>query len=234
MSTIRANGWRRYNIWEHSATVRELYARRCALEAEEMTCHAQAAELLAPHVAPGDTLLDAGCGGGYFFHSLRRRGIAVDYYGIDATECLIDIGRQHLPRHGLPAERLQVLRIEDLDAEVDHVVCINVLTNIDNFHRPLERLLNAAHKTVILRESALESASYAYVHDRFLDPGVNLAVHVNTYAIGELVAFAQSRGFATTVVEDERTRGGAELVIGYPHYWKFFVCVRTAASAAAV
>ena len=35
-----------------------------------MTCHAQAAELLAPHVAPGDTLLDASCGSGYFFHSL--------------------------------------------------------------------------------------------------------------------------------------------------------------------
>ena len=198
-----------------------------------MTCHAQAVELLAPHVAPGDTLLDAGCGSGYFFHSLRYRKIAVEYHGIDATECLIDIGRAHLPHHGLPPERLQVLRIEDLDAEVDHAVCINVLSNIDNFHRPFERLLKAARKTVILRESAHESASYSYVRDRFLDPGVDLGVHVNTYAIGELVAFARSYGFATTVIEDERTRSEAELVIGYPHHWKFFICIRTAASAAA-
>ena len=230
MSAIRADGWHRYNIWEHSATVRDLYTRRCTLEAEEMTCHGQAVELLAPHVMPGDTLLDAGCGSGYFFHALRRRKIAVEYHGIDATECLIDIGRTHLPRHGLPSERLQVLRIEDLDAEVDHAVCINVLSNIDNFHRPFERLLKAARKTVILRESASASASYSYVRDRFLYPGVDLGVHVNTYAIGDLVSFAQSYGFATTVIEDERTRNEAELVIGHPHYWRFFICIRAAAA----
>ena len=50
---ISHQGWQAYNIWEHSRTVRDLYAQRCRLEAEEMTCAAQAAELLAPHVTPG-------------------------------------------------------------------------------------------------------------------------------------------------------------------------------------
>jgi SAM-dependent methyltransferase len=227
---IGGGGWGRFNIWEHSATVLELYARRCRLEAEEMTCHAQAAKLLAPHVTPGDSLLDAGCGSGYFFHSLHRRGIDVRYFGIDATERLLEVGRRYLPAHGLPAERLQTLRIEDLDASVDHTVCINVLSNIDNYHRPLERLLLASRKTVILRESCRDVAQYAYVEDRFLDDGVALKVHVNTYAIAELTRFIESYGFAVTAVRDERAADEAEMVIGHPHYWKFLVAVRKPAA----
>ena len=123
-----------------------------------MTCAAQAAELLAPHVSPGDTLLDAGCGSGYFFHSMRKRNIPVGYYGIDAAPSLIQIGQEILPAYGLTADRLRVMRIEDLDAEVDHIICMNVLSNIDNYHRPLERLLHCARKTLILRESLKEQA----------------------------------------------------------------------------
>jgi cyclopropane fatty-acyl-phospholipid synthase-like methyltransferase len=229
---IHGAGWRAYNIWEHSASVRELYARRCRREAEEMTCHAQAAALLAPHARPGETLLDAGCGSGYFFHSLTARGIPVDYIGIDATECLIDIGRRFLPPFGLPAERLQTLRIEDADGDVDHVVCINVLSNIDNYHRPLERLLRIARRSIILRESCHDTPSYLYVRDRFLDDGVDLKVHVNTYQTSELVEFMSSYGFDVSVVPDERTAGSPEMVIGYPHYWTFLVGVRRSGGVA--
>jgi 2-polyprenyl-3-methyl-5-hydroxy-6-metoxy-1,4-benzoquinol methylase len=223
---IRNDGWSRFNTWEHSRTVRELYEQRCRGTAEEMTCHAQAAELLRPLASPGDSLLDAGCGSGYFYHSLRRRGIDVEYFGIDATAGFIETGRRHLPSFGLPPDNLSVLRIEDMDAEVDHVACINVLSNIDNYHKPLERLLLSARKSVILRESCSEKASYAYVRDCYLDEGVVLNVHVNTYAIAELVRFIESYGFGVSMVRDERSGDAAEMVIGYPHFWKFFVCTR--------
>jgi hypothetical protein len=228
---ITGDGWSRFNIWEHSSTVRELYARRCRLEAEEMTCHAQAVRLLAPHVSSGDSLLDAGCGGGYFYHSLRKRGIEVGYVGVDATECLIEIGRKYMPLFGLPPENLRTLRIEDLNGTVDHSVCINVLSNIDNYQRPLERLLLASRKTVILRESCAEAARYSYVEDRFLDPGIVLNVHVNTYSAPEMMDFIRSYGFDITLVPDERAEDGPELVIGYPHYWKFLVAVKRTALA---
>ncbi|MGH8706207.1 MAG: class I SAM-dependent methyltransferase [Burkholderiales bacterium] len=224
-AVVRGDGWAAHNIWEHSATVRELYAKRARGEAEEMTCHQQAAELLAPLCAPGESLLDAGCGSGYFFHSLKRAGLQLEYYGIDATRCLIDLGREALPRFGLPAERLQAMRIEDLDGAVDHAVCINVLSNIDNYHRPLERLLSVARKTLILRESLAERADYRYVEDRYLDRP--LRVHVNTYAIAEVSAFVKERGFRVRAEEDQRAGNEPELVIGYPHYWKFLVCERT-------
>src|SRR3546814_18436338 len=59
--------------------------------------------------------------------------------------------------------------IEDLDGAIDHVVCMNVLSNMDNFHRPFERMLRLARKSVILRESLKDGASYSYVVDNYLD-----------------------------------------------------------------
>lgn len=223
---IRGDGWEAYCIWEHSRTVRDLYARRCRLEAEEMTCAAQAAELLAPHVTPGDTLLDAGCGSGYFFHSLQKRAIPVTYYGIDAAPSLIAIGQEIMPAYGLPADQLQTMRLEDLAGEIDHVVCMNVLSNIDNYHRPLERLLQCARKTVILRESCKEKAEYRYVRDKYLDAEVDLKVHVNAYPIQEVQDFIASYGYHVRWETDQRTSGAPEMIIDYPHYWKFLIAER--------
>ena len=227
---INRDGWSKYCIWEHSAQVKELYTRRVRLEEEEMTCAAQAAELLAPHVSAGDTLLDVGCGSGYFFHSLRKRQIPVTYYGIDAAPSLIAIGRQYLPAFGLPPENLQVMRLEDLDGQVDHIVCLNVLSNLDNYHRPLERLLRGAAKTVILRESCRPQGSYAYVRDKYLDPGCDLKVYVNTYPVAEFLEFIESYGFSVQQLVDRRTGGQPEMIIDYPHYWQFFVAQKISPS----
>jgi SAM-dependent methyltransferase len=223
---IRDDGWQRYCTWEHSARIRELYARRCRGEEVEMTCAAQAAELLEPLVTPGDTLLDAGCGSGYFYRSLHARRIPVEYFGIDAAPSLVAIGRELLPACGLSADRLQAVRIEDLDGEFDHVLCMNVLSNLDNYHRPLERLLQSARKSVILRESCKDGAEYRYVVDRYLDEGHDLRVHVNAYDTAEWLAFIASYGFAVERITDRRTGGAPELVIDHPHYWTFFVAVR--------
>lgn len=223
---ISDTGWLKYCIWEHSAAVKDLYSRRCRLEEEEMTCAAQAAELLQPYVSPGDTLLDVGCGSGYFYHSLRKRRIPVQYFGIDAAPSLIEIGRKYLPAYGLPAENLRVMRIEDLDGEVEHVLCMNVLSNIDNYHRPLERILRCARKTAIVRESCKDNTDYAYVSDNFLDAGCDLKVYVNTYGTQEIMNFMEYYGYSVRNIVDRRTQDCPESVIGHPHYWKFFVAER--------
>jgi len=223
---INNKGYEKYNIWQHSSTVRELYAARCSLETEEMTCHVQAAELFQEYISPGDTLLDAGCGSGYFFHSLRTRELPVEYWGIDATDMLLEIGREILPEYGLPKERLQHMRIEDLNANMDHILCCNVLSNIDNYHRPLERLLNCANKTVILRESLGQVSTYSYVQDKYLESEIPLYVHVNTYSLSEIVRFIEERGFKAKIITDRRTNGKAEMIIDYPHYWTFILAVK--------
>lgn len=226
---IATDGWHKHNIWEHSASVRQLYRQRCLLQAEEMTAHAQAAEIIAEHARPHDELLDVGCGSGYFFHALQKRVPQIEYWGLDASAALIGIGQDVLSGFGLPSERLQCLRIEDAAGDFDHVVCINVLSNIDNYHRPLERMLRMAKKTVVLRESLKHGAEYHYVRDNFLDPGVDLNVHVNHYDLDDVMSFIQRYGFAVRYVQDRRTRGAPESVIGHLHYWGFLVATRLTA-----
>jgi ubiquinone/menaquinone biosynthesis C-methylase UbiE len=226
---IECDGWRTYSVWEHSRILAELYERRCRDEAEEMTCVAQAAELLAGGVRPGDTLLDVGCGSGWFYHAVRRRGIPVEYHGIDAAATFIEMGRRILPSFGLAPDRLHVMRLEDLRAEMDHVVCLNVLSNMDNFHRPLERILRSARRTAVLRESCKEAPEYHYVADRYLDDGAELRVHVNSYPLREWIKFIEDHGFDLEVHTDRRTQGQPEMIIGRPHHWKFFVARRRGA-----
>ena len=223
---IATDGWAKFSIWEHSATVQDLYERRCRRDAGEMTAHRQAARLLTRHLQPGQTVLDVGCGSGYLYHSLAAIDVPILYYGVDASRKLLDIGRRILPAYGLPAERLIEARIEDLNADVDHVLCINVLSNIDNFHKPLERLLLAARNTVILRESIADFSDYAYVEDRYLDPGVRLKVHVNTYDRNDVIRFIESYGFNVTVHVDEHSGGASQQVIDHPHWWTFIEAVR--------
>lgn len=197
-----------------------------------MTAHAQAAELLQERFHDGDSVLDAGCGSGYFYHSLRARGMRAEYFGVDASATLLDIGRSIMPAFGLPAERLLHLRLEDLDGEVDHAVCLNVISNIDNYHRPLERLLRMARKSLVLRESLKHGGEYNYVRDEFLDEGAALNVHVNHYDLAEVSDFIGSYGFNVQHVIDRRTGGQPELTIGHPHYWTFLVADRVRTDAA--
>ena len=88
-----------------------------------MTCAAQAAEVLAPLIKPGETLLDAGCGGGYYLWSLRDRGIDVAYYGLDFTPEMVVLSREELaPAAGIDPERFTLGAIEGLEEAYDTVL----------------------------------------------------------------------------------------------------------------
>jgi ubiquinone/menaquinone biosynthesis C-methylase UbiE len=220
---IKSDGWDIYSSWENSSTVKDLYKERCRLEATEMTCHAQAVDILKSHIHVGDSILDVGCGSGYFFHSIASRKIAAEYWGIDSSKSLIEIGRKELSKFQLPSKNLQNIRVEDLDGSFDHIICINVLTYIDNYHKPLERMLKMSQKTVLLRESIKERSEYSYVRDHYLDNNANLNVHVNHYGQDELIEFIGRYGYEAEVITDWRTGGNPEMVIDHPHYWKFIL-----------
>jgi ubiquinone/menaquinone biosynthesis C-methylase UbiE len=221
---IGRDGWALNDTWQHSSSLAELYERRCTGEAEEMTAHAQAAELLASLAVTGDSLLDVGCGAGQFFRSIRNRNIPVTYNGIDAAARLTSIGRRVLPAFGLPEERLQTLRIEDLSGSFDHVVCLNVITYLDNFYRPLDRLLSLAGKSLILRESLKTGSEYSYVVDACLDQP--MPVHINSYDLETVLSFIRERGFTAQLAIDRRTEGKQEIFLGVAHHWKFLTATR--------
>ena len=220
------------NIWEHSAGLRALYARRAEGLEEEMDASAQAAELLASFIRASPTpprLLDAGCGSGYLWHSFRRRGLAVEYHGLDFSPGLIEIGRRILPAHGVPAERLLRGRLEDLHGrQFEAAALINTLTFCPDFHEPLERLADCGLKALVIRDNFGDRTLIRWETDGFLDPGWNhLQGYWNQWSRAEVTAFLEERGFTVEAVEDIRTRGRAEAVVGKPYHWSWLRAFRT-------
>ena len=71
-------------------------------------------------LAPGDRVLDVGCGTGRHARELARRGIVV--HGIDISQRFIEIAAADAP-DGATFERLDARRL-DFDAEFDAAVCL--------------------------------------------------------------------------------------------------------------
>jgi SAM-dependent methyltransferase len=214
-----------WNPWANDAGTLELYRRRCRRQAEEMTCAGQAAEILVPLTEDGESLLDAGCGGGYYWWSFADRGRRLDWHGLDYTPEMVDLARTELaPRAGIEPERFELGAIEDLDGSWDNVLCFNVLTNSPHYAAPLERLLHAAGKRILLRESMGDELVVRYTPDPYLDEDKrHIRVYHNTYPIDEVQAFVEEHGFRVTRIRDERTGDGTEMVVDIPHQWRILL-----------
>jgi SAM-dependent methyltransferase len=216
------------NPWANDRATLELYRRRCRREAEEMTCARQAAEVLGPRMEPGETLLDAGCGGGYYYWSFADRGFAPDWHGLDYTPEMIGLAREELaPLAGLDPSRFRLGAIEELEEPFDTVLCFNVLTNSPHYALPLERLLVNCRRRLLLRESMADELLVRYTPDPYLDEGKrHIRVYHNTYPLDEVTAFIEEHGFRVTPIRDERTGDGEELVVDLPHHWRILLAER--------
>jgi len=190
-----------------------------------MTCAAQAAEILAERITPGETLLDAGCGGGYYYWSFLNRGVKVEYYGLDYTPEMIGLAREEMgARAGLAPDRFILGAIENLDREFDNILCFNVLTNSPHYALPLERLLRCAGRRIFIRESLGDALAIRYTPDPYLDEDKrHIRVYHNTYPIDEVQAFMEEFGFSVTRIRDRHSRDGVEVVVGIPHHWRILL-----------
>jgi SAM-dependent methyltransferase len=216
------------NPWANDTATLELYRRRCRREAEEMTCARQAAEILGPRLAPGETLLDAGCGGGSYFWSFADRGHRPDWHGLDYTPEMIALARTELaPRAGLDPGRFRLGAIEALEEPFDTILCFNVLTNSPHYALPLERLLLSCRRRLLLRESLGDALVVRYTPDPYLDEGRrHIRVYHNLYPLDEVQAFIEEHGFRVTRIRDERTGDGTEMVVDIPHQWRILLAER--------
>lgn len=216
------------NPWANDQRLLDLYRRRCRRQVEEMTCAAQAAEILAPLVRPSETLLDAGCGAGYYYWSFQSRGVPVEYVGLDYTPEMISVAREEMcSRAGLEPGRFLLGSIDHLDGTFDNILCFNVLTNNPHYAQPLERILEGARKRVLLRESLGDELRVAYTPDPYLDEGRrHIRVYHNTYPLREVVAFIQGFGYTVTCIPDRRTQDAPEMVVDVPHFWRILLAER--------
>jgi cyclopropane fatty-acyl-phospholipid synthase-like methyltransferase len=218
------------NVWANDARLFETYRRRCRREAEEMTCAAQAAEVLAQRVAPGETLLDVGCAGGWYHWSFASRNVPVEYHGLDYTPECVALAREEMGGPGgLPADRFRPCAAEHLDRDYDTILCFNVLSHNPHFGRSLDVLLRHARKRILIRESAGETLEVRYLRDAYIDEGKrHLRTYFNTYPLEEMSALMAEAGFEVTRIRDRRTDDGTETVCGQPMKWRILMGERRA------
>lgn len=226
MNEIKANGWIENSCWDNCEFVEDLYKKRCNKEVVEMTCHKQASKILKKYSKDKDSLLDVGCGSGCFYHSTVNQSLNLRYYGIDSSKKLIKIGKKNMPNYGLNSNKLVNMRIEDVSGKFDHIICINVLTYLDNIYKHLEKLIKIANKTIIIRESFYIRDIYKYVPDNFLDHNLKLNTYVNTYSVKKISNFLKNFDCKFSFIQDEYTNGKVTKVIGYNHYWKFLKIIK--------
>ncbi|MDR1870372.1 MAG: class I SAM-dependent methyltransferase [Deltaproteobacteria bacterium] len=217
------------NIWERSKGLLKLITARGLAKAPEMDSAAQGAELLAPFVKGHNLkLLDVGCAGGHFYHSLVRRGLKVDYYGLDSSPKAVRRARFAFKKLGLDPKRIIAGAVEDLYGfQFDLAAVINVLTFRPDFREPLDRLVDAGVKALVVRDNFGPETVIRWEIDGYLDEGYNhLKGYWNRWSLSEVQDFLASRGFQSALYEDQRTRGQMELVVDKPYYWSWLTAWR--------
>lgn len=215
-----------WNAWEATSSAVEDFRRRARGEVELIYVR-QAASLLAPYLTAQTTVLDAACGTGHLYHGFRKQALPLQYFGIDISATLIDIGRQELAPFGVAPERLQLGDIARIERSYDVVVCLNTLCFLANYHVYLERLCQAADRVLLLRASLGDRTDIRYLTDGVVDPPhADMKLYFNTYALTEVTSFIAGYGFEVRRVTDEYTQDGPETVVGKTLYRKMLLCER--------
>jgi SAM-dependent methyltransferase len=191
-----------------------------------MDSAAQGARLLAPFVRPGtNALLDVGCGGAHFYHSLRRLNLPVVYHGLDSSPAMVRLAKGVFKKLGLDPTKIILGDVRDLtNRPFDLVAMINTLSFNADFRQPLDRLAATGARVMIVRDFFGPKTIVKYETDGFLDPGFNhLKGYWNQWSRSEVTSFLTDLGYRSTFVTDDRSQGKVELVVNKPYRWSWLI-----------
>ena len=93
------------------------------------------------HCAPGAKVLDLGCGTGPVLVELARRGF--ECTGMDYSPDMLDFARQRMREAGFDDSRIQqgdCRKIPFADSSFDAVVCLGVISYVENYEVVLEQM----------------------------------------------------------------------------------------------
>ncbi len=219
------------SIWEYTKRYTRSAVARSAGDEAELDSAAQTRELLAERLAPGESVLDVGCGAGHLWRSLQPLGL--EYHGIDYYQRAIEIGRLTLADTRLRPGRLRALALDELppDERYDAVVCLSTLLYFPDFRRPLETMSRSARRLLVVRSSFGDATEVRYLADTLLEPGFEtMRDYFSIFSRTDVEAFLAEEGFSVSWVEDQRQRsrfgGEPEVVGGIPVPYEFLVAER--------
>lgn len=109
------------------------------------TEYALAARLLAPQA--GDSLLDVGCGTGWFTRQLAQAGLQMT--GLDLDEEMLAVARQRTPE-GISWLQGDAAQLPFADASFDQVVALTSLCFVPDWPRAVAEMARVARRHIVL------------------------------------------------------------------------------------
>jgi ubiquinone/menaquinone biosynthesis C-methylase UbiE len=143
-----------------------LYDRAVALLTRERRWRAALLRLVAP--APGDTILDVGCGTGSFAILMKRDCHGARVIGVDPDPAVLTIARAKAERAGVAIEWAEAMG--DELAKLDRAPVGKIVSSLV-FHQcplPMKRAIIAAMRQVLRPGGALFVADYGEQRSRFM------------------------------------------------------------------
>ncbi|KIX11301.1 class I SAM-dependent methyltransferase [Dethiosulfatarculus sandiegensis] len=104
--------------------------------------------LVARHLPPGSSLLDLGCAAGSLHSLLNKRGVKMQYTGVDVTPELIQAAKHRYPEINFQVASALELPFED--ASFDVVFSKGTLFVTQDPHEALLQALRVAKRTLIV------------------------------------------------------------------------------------
>lgn len=97
---------------------------------------------------PGVSLLDAGCGNGFFCHWIAERCQPESVTGVDVSAPRVEIARQRYPEFAFVEGDLA--RLPFADSQFDVVTCIEVLEHMQDPAAVLRELVRVARRHIVI------------------------------------------------------------------------------------
>ncbi|MEO5921636.1 MAG: class I SAM-dependent methyltransferase [Pseudolysinimonas sp.] len=114
-------------------------------------------EALETAGAENDSLLEVGCGGGYFSELIRFRFPKLKYHGLDLSPSMVELARQHYP--GTEFVVGSAYELPDGDASVDIVMDGVALIHMPDWPRAIGEYARVAKRAVVLHGVTVTEAT---------------------------------------------------------------------------
>jgi SAM-dependent methyltransferase len=159
-------------------------------------------QMLRPHLGPGVTLLDVGCGSGYAYKTFQEFGVI--YTGLDWEPEYLKIGAEHFA--GSP--EVSFIRHDIAAAPVplraDIVICSATIEHCPALMPALQHLVEATRKILLLR-TFLGLVEHINAIPSPVPEFPDVKKHTNQYAFTDVLGYITSCSFRTRVYRDEYT-----------------------------
>ena len=210
------------NKWAEDPSVEQRTFKRVTGELQEMESTKQLVDLISDIYQPGMKVLDVGCAAGHYYNGLARIDSDLDYSGVDATIPYIEFAKNYFKDN--KRLKFQVGDIfnlpENLTNSFDIVYCCNVILHLPSFQAPIQNLIKASKKHVIIRTLVADNThmSQFLYNDNFDDNGnPSDFIHQNTYSVSSIERFISSLGDYDVEFLDDKF-DGAQIQNEYEEY----------------